>query len=784
MTAPSTAARLAQQAARMAAAMSATATQITTALPGLSGDAATAALDAAVPTTIRGAARFLEELAEHMAAHPDALTSGGSHCPPVLIRLIHVLHDAGQPVVRPGCARCGKIHLDLRQLRGEGRICGTCDARDRKGTCARCGTAETKIVAKRPEGGICNACYRVDPQVVEACRECGKLRCPAQRLPDGGALCRVCWKRPLHTCMSCGKTAPAALLDEHGAYCHPCYARHRRPRRPCGRCGRLGRIARNAHGDQPDLCDSCYRGPERICSRCQRLRPCQGVVSGEPICHSCYARDERPRVTCTRCRREKPVMTYWPIGPVCQSCYTAVVRSPAECSRCHETHPLIARDEHGAGLCGPCAGHDVDYRCRQCGRSGNPYGRGRCAHCVLADKVNDLLTGPDGTVPAQLQPFADSLISTHTPFKTIQWVHEHPNAKLMADLVAEGREISHQLLDELPPGAALQHLRQMLVQTGVLPERHEDIERVPAWLEHHLVDKPVEHANLIRPFLHWHLLRRARHRATRRAVPTTAGRELRRRVLVAFDVLTWIDAEGTTLANLRQDDLDRWLDEENTQRRNRVRYFLGWTADRGLSRRLAVPVIPRQEPAEFLDDDQRWHLLHRCLTDETLPIEARAAGALILLFALQAQHLRHLTADQLTEQGDDTYLAAGRHPILLPPRLGVMLRSLASRPPTPLMIPHGPNTPRWLFPGRVPGQPIDGHSLTNLLNRHGITVRLARNGALAALAADLPAAILADLLGLHVNTAVRWVTYARRDWTDYLALRAAEHTENTQEVGA
>lgn len=96
------------------------------------------------------------------------------------------------------------------------------------------------------------------------------------------------------------------------------------------------------------------------------------------------------------------------------------------------------------------------------------------------------------------------------------------------------------------------------------------------------------------------------------------------------------------------------------------------------------------------------------------------------------------------------------------------------------MIPHGSNTPRWLFPGLVPGQPIDGHSLTNLLNRHGITVRLARNAALATLASDLPAAILADLLGLHVNTAVRWVAYARRDWTDYLALRAAGHKENTR----
>ena len=77
-------------------------------------------------------------------------------------------------------------------------------------------------------------------------------------------------------------------------------------------------------------------------------------------------------------------------------------------------------------------------------------------------------------------------------------------------------------------------------------------------------------------------------------------------------------------------------------------------------------------------------------------------------------------------------------------------------------------------PGRVPGQPIANHALTTRLARHGIRVRTARNGALAALAADLPAPILADLLSIHINTAVRWVTYARRDWADYLAARTAE----------
>jgi hypothetical protein len=117
-----------------------------------------------------------------------------------------------------------------------------------------------------------------------------------------------------------------------------------------------------------------------------------------------------------------------------------------------------------------------------------------------------------------------------------------------------------------------------------------------------------------------------------------------------LDLLAWIDQQETTLAELGQDDVDRWLDEEQTQRRNSARYFLTWTADRGLSRRLTVPAIPRQEPADLLDDDLRWRLLQRCLTDDTLPIGVRAAGALVLLFGLHLQRIRHLSADQITER--------------------------------------------------------------------------------------------------------------------------------------
>jgi hypothetical protein len=171
------------------------------------------------------------------------------------------------------------------------------------------------------------------------------------------------------------------------------------------------------------------------------------------------------------------------------------------------------------------------------------------------------------------------------------------------------------------------------------------------------------------------------------------------------------------------------------------------------------------------------------MTDETLPVDVRVAGALVLLFGLPIERIRHLTADQITSNDLHTYLTAGHQPILLPPRLARLLQRLATEPEERLRISHDLLGPRRLFPGRVPGQPIANHGLTTRLNRHGISVRSARNGALAALAADLPAAILADLLGMHINTAIRWVIYAGSDWADYLAARAAEQSLSESDGG-
>ena len=69
----------------------------------------------------------------------------------------------------------------------------------------------------------------------------------------------------------------------------------------------------------------------------------------------------------------------------------------------------------------------------------------------------------------------------------------------------------------------------------------------------------------------------------------------------------------------------------------------------------------------------------------------------------------------------------------------------------------------WIAPARV--------SARFKVRGLGINARPARNAALTALAGELPASVLADLIGLSTTAAIHWCAIARRDWTGYLAAR-------------
>jgi hypothetical protein len=155
-----------------------------------------------------------------------------------------------------------------------------------------------------------------------------------------------------------------------------------------------------------------------------------------------------------------------------------------------------------------------------------------------------------------------------------------------------------------------------------------------------------------------------------------------------------------------------------------------------------------------------------------MPLRLRVAGALILFYGYPVSRIVAMRAAQIEQHGRETYLAIGEHLTLLPPALAEIIIALRDEAP-PASIFGGRGGPSdWLFPGLVPGQHLAANYLVRQLNAAGIRTRTARNSALISLAADLLAPILADLLGLHINTAVRWVRRSKRDWASYIEARA------------
>ncbi|MFI0451892.1 hypothetical protein [Actinomadura sp. 6N118] len=163
----------------------------------------------------------------------------------------------------------------------------------------------------------------------------------------------------------------------------------------------------------------------------------------------------------------------------------------------------------------------------------------------------------------------------------------------------------------------------------------------------------------------------------------------------------------------------------------------------------------------------------RDLGRRTIRLDQRVAGALVLLYGNPLSRTAQLTADHIQQRPDGCYLHLdSSHPIRLPPTLASLVLRLrdTATPGSPLgrVVAAKKN---WLFPSTLPAAHAGTGHLSTRLNAYGIQARSARVTALMSLAAELPAAILADLLGLHINTAVTWTKLAGRDWLDYVATR-------------
>jgi hypothetical protein len=315
-------------------------------------------------------------------------------------------------------------------------------------------------------------------------------------------------------------------------------------------------------------------------------------------------------------------------------------------------------------------------------------------------------------------------------------------------------------------------LRAALVRHGVLPERHHDKSvALAVFINHEVLRVPDGQDRLaLRTFAVWKVQHELALAERQGRAKRTAEHYARTLIRVAADLLAWLAQRDLTLADLQQEHVDYWLAQGSTQRA-RIRIFLAWAARRGITRRLTVPAPTTRRHVDPLDPHERMRLLRRLLDDESLDLQDRVAGCLVLLFAQPISRLVLLTKNDIHESKGQLFIRLGREPLMLPEPLATLARQLTQRESAPASTGVKPDSSPWLFPGLRLDTPLHEEAMRRRLRRLGITGRAARNAAAQQLAKTLPAAVLADMLGVHETTAEDWTQLAGHDWAPYAASR-------------
>lgn len=595
------------------------------------------------------------------------------------------------------------------------------------------------------------------------CAVCQREGLELTRSSTMAGVCARCRRRELaQACARCGIVKPVAGRDrDQLPVCARCADR---PERECGRCGRTRRIARRAHDDQPDICDLCFRLPTALCSGCGRLRPCSFAGTDTPICIRC---SPRRTTACSRCGEHRPPAANWPEGPVCDPCYTAALRHRGSCEGCHTQRRLVSPPGPDATRCSDCAGLPATHVCVDCGLEDKLYERGRCNTCALRRRTGELLRAGGEQIPAALMAVHDAIVATSTPRTALNWLRQGAGAAVLADLAAGRTAISHAGLDTHPRRRGADYLRHVLVAAEVLPARDEALARLESWVSNTLLVNVhnAEHRRLLQAYATWRVLRRARRRAERKGNGRTPTNYPRTQLLVASRFLGWLDQRGITLDVCGQADLDTWL---NTGPASYfVKDFLAWAAEHQHSRMLLVPSLARTT-GTAIAADQRWALVARLLHDDTLELTDRVAGSLLLCYGQQLSRIAVMTTDQVHRHAEHVSLRFGAHDITVPEPLAGLLAELIDVGRSHRGV-GSPDTSPWLFPGHLPGRPITASRLGERLRLLGVRALPGRRATLLQLAAEVPAAVLAELLQLHPGTATKWTRDAGGDWSRYAA---------------
>jgi hypothetical protein len=758
-----------------------------------------------VVTAVAPGRSTCRRLAQALLVRPSILTDGRSPAPRVAADLLHALRKLGLGVSAPRCASCTK-ELATFQRRGQDWYCTPCGRTPM--VCAACGNVRavaSRDRAGKPRCGSCPPDYGPDPVEtivgvvtnVDPGVDADTVRSAVERVTSrAGQRRQLAWALEDRPELLSGAAAQApvpSVLRLIDALCQADATRIIRP--TCPHCGRVVNLSKLKDGLR--ICRGCEARLRAVpCARCGAVRdPVTRDDHGRPICPNCFMRDPANHETCVRCARRRPVGVRLPGGPLCPSCRPvkdmicsicgrfapaeisqatgqpwcrACQKRWARCAGCGQSRP-VRGGSTDRPLCATCTRPDPSFwkRCPTCAEM-TKLTDGSCVRCDLRRRLTELVAGPDGDIRPEMQALYQNLAAAERPATVLSWIKQEHTITVLGGLGRGDLRLAHDTLDRLPAAKTVEHLRAVLVATGALPARDEHMVRVERWVADTIAARPdPDQRYILKRYAVWHLLRRLRRRHKGEPITYNQTTTVKAHLRVAVELLDWLAARGLSLGSADQSHLDAWLAGEGATRRGDAGNFIRWAASQKLTK-LELPATRWNGPTGALDADQRWEQARWLLNDDTLDAADRVAGLLVLLYAQKVAAISRLTLDHIDHAGPTISLRLGPRPVQLPEPLAALILDLvASRRGHAAL--GNPGTSPWLFPGGQPGRPISASRLSERLRDLGIYPSTARSSALIQLATELPAAVIARMLGMHIKVAVEWQRAASGDWTAYAA---------------
>jgi hypothetical protein len=769
--------------------------------PGLDRRMVTGVVEA-----VSGGRAKRRQLAQALWDRPAVFGDGRSPAPRAVADLLIALNKAGATEISsPVCAECGK-HLRTVQRRGEHWYCGVCGPR--REMCAACGQLRRVSCRDRDGRPRCSQCPPDDgrdptPLIVDVVTQADPTlsteviaAAATKAAPQAGQRRRLAWALQDRPDLLTGSAATAPVptvlrlidtLSDAGA------STITRP--ACPGCGRVIHLHRPIGGKW--LCRNCTaKSRAQPCARCGAIREAATRDEhGRPLCPACLIVDPINREVCVECHRRRPVNVRTEDGPRCASCRPWQI---AECAICRRTAPCTisvttglpwcnacqqrwarcvscgqVRQVRGGTLneplCAECTRNEPGFwrTCPGCGQPGRHLRTHRCARCTVQQRLRKLFSDQNGRIRPELLELYRALIATERPNTVAAWLDRGGGPAILRQLQAGALALSHEALDDLPAGKPVEHLRSLLVAIGALPHRDERMIQLQCWTADLIAGRAdPDERSLLHRYAIWHVIRRLRGRIG--DADTTYGQATaaKRNIKAAVALLDWLATKDLTLATSGQGDLDAWLASMQPLRRDSGN-FVRWARRHRLTQ-LDHAADRWGGPSGVIDTENRWDQARWLLHDNTVDTGDRVAGLLVLLYAQTAATISELTVNHVQMGDQQVRLRLGREPILIPAPLDNLLRELVENRFGHAAVGRHCDTP-WLFPGGRPGQSLSAFRIAERLRHLGIQSSRARSAALFQLAADLPAAILARTLGIHISVAATWQRACARDWLSYAA---------------